>query len=111
MRARQGGWEARNVVPPYPPPARRDSGCRSPACASGGRLGTGQLPERQPGRQREQLRGRGRRALRLSNASENIGGFTTQTSFDRGENVPLKIARNAPTFPARPVDITVYRMG
>ena len=58
MRAREGGWEARNVVPPYPPPARRDSGCRSPACASGGRLGTGQLPERQPDRAGELLRER-----------------------------------------------------
>ena len=48
---------------------------------------------------------------RLSNASENIGGFATKTSFDRGENIPLKIARNQPTFPANRVDITVYRTG
>ena len=48
---------------------------------------------------------------RLSNSSENIGGFATKTSVDLGENVPLKIARNQPTFPANRVDITVYRMG
>ena len=48
---------------------------------------------------------------RLSNESANIGGFATKTSFDRGENVPLKIARNQPTFPANRVDITVYRTG
>ena len=48
---------------------------------------------------------------RLSNESANIGGFATKTSFDRGENIPLKIARNQPTFPANRVDITVYRTG
>ena len=55
--------------------------------------------------------GAGTSAWALSNPSENVGGFATQSSFNLGQNVPLKIARNAPLVPATKVDISVYRMG
>jgi PKD repeat protein len=55
--------------------------------------------------------GAGSQGWRLSTFSENIGGFTTQTSFAKGANVPLKIARNGPILPQTHVDITVYRTG
>ena len=53
--------------------------------------------------------GAGTSAWRLSNYSENIGGFSTKTSFAKGEDVPLKIGRNVAT--GTRVDITVYRTG
>ena len=55
--------------------------------------------------------GAGTSAWALSNPSENVGGFATQSSFNRGQDVPLKIARNAPLVPATKVDISVYRVG
>ena len=55
--------------------------------------------------------GAGTTAWRLANPSENVAGFATQTSFNLGQNVPLKIARNAPVMPATKVDISVYRLG
>ncbi len=55
--------------------------------------------------------GEGTEANRLSNSSEAIGGFTTQTSYKRGENVQLKIGTSAPSFPSTSVNISVYRMG
>jgi PKD repeat protein len=55
--------------------------------------------------------GEGTEANRLSDYSETLGGFTTQTSYDRGENVQLKIGTSAPSFPATSVNIAVYRIG
>ena len=55
--------------------------------------------------------GAGSQGWRLGNFSENIAGYTTQTSFAKGASVPLKIARNAPILPQTRVDITVYRTG
>ncbi|MGC1165812.1 MAG: PKD domain-containing protein [Solirubrobacterales bacterium] len=43
--------------------------------------------------------------------SQDLGGYTTQTSVDLGEDVVLKIGRNAPIAPQRTVNIDVYRMG
>ena len=55
--------------------------------------------------------GAGSQGWRLGNFSEDIAGYTTQTSFAKGASVPLKIARNAPILPQTRVDITVYRTG
>jgi YD repeat-containing protein len=55
--------------------------------------------------------GSGTSAWRMDNQSDNIGGYATQSSFNIGQNVPLKIARNMPVVPATKVDITVYRTG
>ncbi|HVR05195.1 MAG TPA: N,N-dimethylformamidase beta subunit family domain-containing protein [Solirubrobacteraceae bacterium] len=55
--------------------------------------------------------GEGTTANRLSNYSEEIGGFTTQTSYAAGENVQLKIGTSAPSFPSTNVSISVYRIG
>jgi PKD repeat protein len=43
--------------------------------------------------------------------SPNLGGFTTQTSVNLGEDVTLKIGRNGPVTPTKTVNIDVYRMG
>jgi PKD repeat protein len=47
----------------------------------------------------------------LENYSEDIGGFSTQSSYQLGENVPLKIGTNLPSFPNTNVSIAVYRIG
>jgi len=43
--------------------------------------------------------------------SEELGGFTTKTSYNLGESVPLKIGTNEPSFPSSSVNIAVYRIG
>src|SRR5215207_11058928 len=43
--------------------------------------------------------------------SKDLGGYTTKTSVDLGEDVVLKIGRNGPVAPQRTVNIDVYRMG
>ena len=43
--------------------------------------------------------------------SDEIGGFSVRTSYDRGQDVALKIARNSPTEAATNVDIEVFRTG
>ncbi|MEA2136290.1 MAG: hypothetical protein QOC68_4199 [Solirubrobacteraceae bacterium] len=68
-------------------------------------------PNPNPVVQENNCAGAGSSAWTLGNASENVGGFATQTSFNLGQDVPLKIARNAPVVPATKVDISVYRMG
>jgi PKD repeat protein len=47
----------------------------------------------------------------LENYSENIGGFTPQSGYELGENVPLKIGTDEPSFPGTSVNIAVYRIG
>ena len=47
----------------------------------------------------------------VSDYSQNLGGFTTQSSVNLGESVTLKIARNGTVSPTRTVNIAVYRMG
>jgi hypothetical protein len=39
--------------------------------------------------------------------SHDLGGYTTQTSVDLGQDVVLKIARNAPVSPQKTVNIDV----
>ncbi len=55
--------------------------------------------------------GEGTEANRLSDYSEEIGGFTTQTSYNHGDNVQLKIGTSASSFPGTEVNINVYRIG
>ena len=43
--------------------------------------------------------------------SDDVGGFSVRTSYARGQNVELKIARNSPTEAATNVDIEVFRTG
>jgi PKD domain. len=43
--------------------------------------------------------------------SAELGGYTTHSSVNLGENVVLKIARNGPVSPTKTVNIAVYRMG
>jgi YD repeat-containing protein len=54
--------------------------------------------------------GAGSSGYQLTNDSSDVAGYATKTSFAKGENVPLKIARNLPTFGSG-VDISVYRTG
>jgi PKD repeat protein len=55
--------------------------------------------------------GAGTRTNELVNYSEQIGGFTTKTSYNLGESVPLKIGTSAASFPGTAVNIAVYRIG
>jgi PKD repeat protein len=68
-------------------------------------------PSPNPVVQENNCAGAGTTDWRLANPSENVAGFATQTSFNLGQDVPLKIARNAPVMPATKVDISVYRLG
>ena len=43
--------------------------------------------------------------------SEELGGFSTKTSYNLGESVSLKIGTNEPSFPSSSVNIAVYRIG
>jgi PKD repeat protein len=47
----------------------------------------------------------------IENYSEDLGGFTPQTGYELGENVPLKIGTDEPSFPGTEVNISVYRIG
>jgi hypothetical protein len=47
----------------------------------------------------------------IENYSENLGGFTPQSGYELGENVPLKIGTDEPSFPGTSVNIAVYRIG
>ncbi len=56
-------------------------------------------------------RGEGSSGWLFDNYDEGIAGYATQTSFNLGQSVPLKIARNTPTPGGTKVGIAVYRMG
>src|SRR4029077_13745159 len=47
----------------------------------------------------------------FQNYDEGIAGYATQTSFNVGQSVPLKIARDTPTPGGTKVNIDVYGMG
>ncbi|HUN79482.1 MAG TPA: PKD domain-containing protein [Solirubrobacteraceae bacterium] len=47
----------------------------------------------------------------IENYSEDLGGFTPQSGYELGENVPLKIGTDEPSFPGTEVNISVYRIG
>ncbi|HEY6760284.1 MAG TPA: PKD domain-containing protein [Baekduia sp.] len=68
-------------------------------------------PNGNPILQENYCAGTGTSAWQLNNVNENIAGYTTQGSFAKGAGIPLKIARNQPTFPATKVNIKVYRLG
>ncbi len=53
----------------------------------------------------------GTTSWRVDENSPGLGGFTTRTSVDLGENVVLKVGRDGPVSPTRTVNIGVYRMG
>jgi Concanavalin A-like lectin/glucanases superfamily/PKD domain len=54
-------------------------------------------------------KGEGSSSWMSGNYDDGIAGYATQTSFNRGQNVPLKIARN--TTPGTKVNIAVFRLG
>jgi YD repeat-containing protein len=47
----------------------------------------------------------------INDYSDDLGGFSTKTSYNLGESVVLKIGRNAPTVPSMSATVSVYRMG
>jgi PKD repeat protein len=47
----------------------------------------------------------------VTDYSHDLGGYTTKTSVDLGEDVVLKIGRDASIAPQKTVNIDVYRMG
>ena len=53
--------------------------------------------------------GAGTGAWQLTNYSENVGGFSTQTSYNIGSSVPLKIGTSLGG--SQKVNLSVYRMG
>ena len=55
-------------------------------------------------------KGAGTSAWDISDYSPDLGGFTTKTSYNLGENVVLKVGRNAPTVPSMSAQVSVYRM-
>jgi PKD repeat protein len=55
--------------------------------------------------------GAGTTSNELSHYSESIGGFSTKTSYNLGENVQLKIGTSAASFPGTKANIAVYRIG
>jgi PKD repeat protein len=56
-------------------------------------------------------KGEGSSGWLFDNYDEGIAGYSTQTSFNLGSSVPLKIARDTPTPGGTKVNIAVYRMG
>jgi YD repeat-containing protein len=56
-------------------------------------------------------KGAGTNAWWISDYSTDLGGFATKTSYNLGENVVLKVGRNAPTVPQMTAQVSVYRMG
>src|SRR6478609_32429 len=56
-------------------------------------------------------KGEGTSNWMFQNYDEGVAGFATQTSFNVGQSVPLKIARDTPTPGGTKVNITVFRMG
>ncbi len=56
-------------------------------------------------------KGEGSSGWMFQDYEEDIAGYATQTSFNLGQSVPLKIARDTPTAGGTKVNIDVYRMG
>ena len=55
--------------------------------------------------------GAGTSSYLLNAQSDSLAGYSTQTSYNLGQDVPLKIARDVPAFPSTAVNIAVYRTG
>ncbi len=47
----------------------------------------------------------------IENYSEDINGFTPQSSYNLGESVPLKLGTDEGSFPGTSVNVSVYRIG
>ncbi|HEY2766808.1 MAG TPA: PKD domain-containing protein [Solirubrobacteraceae bacterium] len=47
----------------------------------------------------------------IESYSEDLGAFTTQSSYALGENVPIKIGTDLSSFPGTSVNVSVYRIG
>jgi PKD repeat protein len=56
-------------------------------------------------------KGEGSSGWLFNNYDEGVAGFSTQTSFNLGQSVPLKIARNTASPGGTKVNIAVFRMG
>ena len=67
-------------------------------------------PSDNPVVQENNCSGAGSEGWRLTNYSPDVAGFSTKSSFNLGENVPLKIGR-VNTSAASTVRLDVYRMG
>jgi PKD repeat protein len=79
--------------------------------APGGAAAAVSCPNSNPIVNENNCMGAGTTANEIANYSEDIGGFSTQTSYNLGENVQLKIGTDAPSFPSTSVNIAVYRIG
>jgi hypothetical protein len=66
-------------------------------------------PNANPVLSENNCKGEGSSDWLAGNYDDNIAGFATQTSFNRGQSVPLKIARNAAA--GTKVNIEVFRLG
>ncbi len=67
-------------------------------------------PNANPVVQENNCQGAGSTAWRLQDPSDQLAGFTTRSSVDRGESVTLKVGRNAAPGTTE-VDVQVFRMG
>ncbi|HEX7298614.1 MAG TPA: PKD domain-containing protein [Solirubrobacteraceae bacterium] len=67
-------------------------------------------PSDNPVIQENNCSGAGSAGWQITNFNDNVAGFATKTSFNMGENVPLKIGRASISAPGS-VNIDVYRLG
>jgi len=87
--------------------------CAALALSAAGPAGAAEVscPNSNPIVNENNCMGAGTSANELADYSEQIGGFTTKTSYNLGEGVPLKIGTSAASFPGTSVNIAVYRIG
>jgi YD repeat-containing protein len=69
-----------------------------------------QCPSDNPVIQENQCSGAGSDGWRITNFNDNVAGFSTKTSYNLGESIPLKIGRSGAAAPST-VNIQVFRMG
>jgi YD repeat-containing protein len=87
--------------------------CLFGALGAGSAAAAVSCPSANPVLNENNCMGAGTTSWQLADGSDtgNVAGFTPQSSYNIGTSVPLKIARNQPTFPSTTVDVAVYRMG
>ncbi|TMK56776.1 MAG: PKD domain-containing protein [Actinobacteria bacterium] len=76
----------------------------------GGSSAAVSCPNANPVLNENNCKGEGSSDWLTGNYDDNVAGFATQTSFNRGQSVPLKIARNASPGSTK-VNIEVFRLG
>jgi PKD repeat protein len=81
------------------------------AVAPSGAMAAVTCPNGNPVLQENNCAGTGSSAYEMSNYNDDIGGFSTKTSYDLGESIQLKIGRNLAGLPTSRVNIDVFRMG